>query len=130
MWLVSCCWKLISGHLTKLALLVGLTATVYQTSLIDSGLYVILVICSINMSRDATQLRSYLAVCENRLPIHNLYKNHCGVVEDIADLKAKIAIQASVKRCSRKWSLVPKTGSDLFKYILLLIFPFTYIFLF
>jgi hypothetical protein len=42
------------------------------------------------MPRDATQLRSYVATCEDLLPVHNLYKNHCQLSNDIDNLKSNM----------------------------------------
>ncbi|KAI7900898.1 uncharacterized protein BX663DRAFT_562621 [Cokeromyces recurvatus] len=51
---------------------VGLTVTVYYTCLLDSGLYVMIEICTISMPRDTTQLRAYVAACEDLLSVHHL----------------------------------------------------------
>lgn len=54
--------------------IVGFQATVYITSLIDSGFYVMLEIYSFStMPKDLTQLRSFLSVIKDLLTI-NLYK--------------------------------------------------------
>ncbi|KAI9363832.1 hypothetical protein BD770DRAFT_424749 [Pilaira anomala] len=68
----------------------SLIVTVYYTCLLDSGLYVMIEICTISMPRDATQLRLYVAACEDLLSIHHLYKNHCQLANDIDSLKSKM----------------------------------------
>jgi hypothetical protein len=47
-------------------------------------------ICSVKMPRDATQLRSYIATCEDLLPLHDLYKDHCKALDDVTALKMKM----------------------------------------
>ncbi|KAG2198484.1 hypothetical protein INT46_003752 [Mucor plumbeus] len=69
---------------------VGLIVTVYYTCLLDSGLYVMIEICTISMPRDATQLRLYVAACEDLLSVHHLYKNHCQLANDIDSLKSNM----------------------------------------
>jgi len=47
-------------------------------------------ICTISMPSDATQLRLYVAACEDLSPIHHLYKNHCQLTNDIDSLKSNM----------------------------------------
>ncbi|KAL7319923.1 phosphatidylserine decarboxylase [Mucor circinelloides] len=69
---------------------VDLIVTVYYTCLLDSGLYVMIEICTISMPRGATQLRLYVAACEDLLSVHHFYKNHCQLANDIDSLKSNV----------------------------------------
>jgi hypothetical protein len=69
---------------------IGLQVTVYFTTLVAPGLYIMAEICSLAMPRDISCMRGYLSVCEDLLPLHNLYKTACCVVDDIESFKEKI----------------------------------------
>jgi hypothetical protein len=69
-----------------------LQATIYLTSLLNSGLYGMLEICSITMPRNVTQLRSYISVCEDLLPIHNLCRDYCKTAADPTTLQKNIRL--------------------------------------
>ncbi|CAO3613000.1 unnamed protein product [Mucor fragilis] len=66
-----------------------LSAIIYITSLISTGFYVMLEICSILLPKDLTQLRPFLSVVEDLLPVKSVYKNVCKRTADIDKLKSR-----------------------------------------
>ncbi|KAG1084443.1 hypothetical protein G6F42_021781 [Rhizopus arrhizus] len=56
---------------------VNTTVSIYIISLVSPGFYIMLEVCSFVIPRDLTQLRSFLAVAEDLLPIKKLYNDHC-----------------------------------------------------
>ncbi|EPB93090.1 hypothetical protein HMPREF1544_00164 [Mucor circinelloides 1006PhL] len=60
-----------------LKLIVNTTVSIYIISLVSPGFYIMLEVCSFVIPRDLTQLRSFLAVAEDLLPIKKLYNDHC-----------------------------------------------------
>lgn len=62
--------------------IVGLQLTFYFTTLMANGIYVMLEICSVSLPRDFTEMRSYIAVMEDLLPVIHYY-NYCTACSDI-----------------------------------------------
>lgn len=67
----------------------GLQVTVYLTTLLVKGLYIMLEICSITLPRDVTQMRCYISNCEDLIPLHDIYQEYCKK-GDVEAIKARI----------------------------------------
>ncbi|GAA5807863.1 hypothetical protein MFLAVUS_001242 [Mucor flavus] len=53
--------------------IVGLQLTFYITTLMANGIYIMLEICSVTLPRDFTEMRSYVAIMEDLLPVIHYY---------------------------------------------------------
>lgn len=61
--------------------IIGLQLTFYITTLMANGIYIMLEICSVTLPRDFTEMRSYVAITEDLLPVIHHY-NRCTMCSD------------------------------------------------
>lgn len=86
---------------------VGVQMTFYIVSLMASGVYVMLEICSITLPKDFTEIRSYIANMDDLFPVMQYY-NRCSNTTN----KASIDIHCRQMMSSPVFKIITDNGKD------------------